>query len=520
MYYIATLFVLQEKKALMDSSRLNRTGYIPAVSFYHSKREIENTILFKIIKAMPKGAALHLHDLAITSLNWLITNVTYRDNVYMCVDSDNFIILNVFQNATGKTDCLWELVQAARKRSGSSSDFDNWLARNISMLTTDPLVSYPTLDKVWDRFNKYFSQVIGLLSYAPVMRDYYRQALEEFMQDNVQYIELRSQLANYYTLDGSVHDAEYGLQLYKEVTDEFVKTHPDFTGAKIIMSSLRFRPLNSIAKDVNTSMELYKKYPGFFLGFDLVGQEDPNFPLLHYINELLYPSRQNPPVSLPYYFHAAETNWQGTDVDYNLVDALLLNTTRIGHGFGLLKHPKLIELVKSRQVAVEVNPISNQLLGLVKDLRNHAAAPLLAQDVPIVISSDDPGTWEVLPLTHDMYIAFMDLVGEDAGLDVLKQFAFNSIKYSSMNETEKDGALKLLQTKWDKFINDSIVDWRLTNETVVGDGFKPCIREAPTTVAPTPTAADQTATKGNTAATKTHNKLVTVVISLYVILTL
>lgn len=33
------------------------------------------------------------------------------------------------------------------------------LKRNISMLSSDPLVMYPSVNLVWDRFNKYFSQV-------------------------------------------------------------------------------------------------------------------------------------------------------------------------------------------------------------------------------------------------------------------------------------------------------------------------------------------------------------------------
>nr|KAG5693873.1 hypothetical protein BaRGS_009929 [Batillaria attramentaria] len=45
----------------------------------------------------------------------------------------------------------------------------------------------------------------------------------------------------------------------------------------------------------------------------------------------------------------------------NLVDALLLNTRRIGHGFALHKHPYLLEEVKNRTICVEVNPISNQV---------------------------------------------------------------------------------------------------------------------------------------------------------------
>ena len=52
---------------------------------------------------------------------------------------------------------------------------------------------------------------------------------------------------------------------------------------------------------------------------------------------------------------------QDTVVDQNLFDAILLNTTRIGHGYALSKHPVLMKIVKERGIAVEVDPISNQV---------------------------------------------------------------------------------------------------------------------------------------------------------------
>jgi adenosine deaminase CECR1 len=54
------------------------------------------------------------------------------------------------------------------------------------------------------------------------------------------------------------------------------------------------------------------------------------------------------------------TDWQGL-TDINIIDALLLNTSRIGHGFALSKHPLAKRLAKERGVAIEVNPISNQV---------------------------------------------------------------------------------------------------------------------------------------------------------------
>lgn len=39
-----------------------------------------------------------------------------------------------------------------------------------------------------------------------------------------------------YELDGTVHDKSWTLNLFQEVTEKFRKDHPDFLGARIIIS--------------------------------------------------------------------------------------------------------------------------------------------------------------------------------------------------------------------------------------------------------------------------------------------
>lgn len=135
---------------------------------------------------------------------------------------------------------------------------------------------------------------------------------------------------------------------------------------------------------------------------------------------------------------------------------MLLGTERIGHGYGLAKHPKLIELIKERNVTIEINPVSNQVLKLVDDFRNHPASILMAQNVQVVIAPDDPSFWEVSKLSHDFYIAFLGIASRHSDLRTLKKFALNSIEHSALNTAEKSDAFIKWQIKWDTFIENLI----------------------------------------------------------------
>uniref|UniRef100_T1GX78 Adenosine deaminase domain-containing protein n=1 Tax=Megaselia scalaris TaxID=36166 RepID=T1GX78_MEGSC len=150
--------------------------------------------------------------------------------------------------------------------------------------------------------------------------------------------------------------------------------------------------------------------PNLVIGFDLHGQEDLGEPLYKYANEFFeLPNTAN------FFFHAGETKWQGR-TDWNMMDAILLNTKRIGHGYALFKHPHLWQTVKKRDIAIEVSPISNQVMGLVWDLRNHPASFYMSEDLPVVITADDPGVWNAKGLSYDFYYAFMAMSPIDADL--------------------------------------------------------------------------------------------------------
>lgn len=69
------------------------------------------------------------------------------------------------------------------------------LMQHLTLFTEDPDGEYPSQDVVWQRFEKAFIAAAGLITHAPVLRDYLYQGLVELHLDNIMYLELRSSLS-------------------------------------------------------------------------------------------------------------------------------------------------------------------------------------------------------------------------------------------------------------------------------------------------------------------------------------
>ncbi|XP_048728316.2 adenosine deaminase 2-like [Ostrea edulis] len=451
--------LMKYKQLEINESRVqNGKPFPPSVSFLTGKPLVEKSQVFQMIKLMPKGAALHLHDCSMVDLKWLVKNATYRDHCFMCTTVKHAVYFKFFGGTPpDNPDCPWKSVKTERQKARSIDEFDNMLYMNMSLITPDPVKAYPTIDVVWARFLQVLNQANGLINYTPVFTDYFYEALSEFNLDNVQYLEFRGLLPQVYELDGTTRNRDWVMKTYNDIFEKFVADHKnEFTGGKVIYSGIRVVPEIDVLNQVKEAVRFRQMYPSHFAGYDLVGQEDPGVPLISYVDALLYPSEHIPPIDLPYFFHAGETDWEGTPTDRNLIDAVLLNTSRIGHGYALTKHPQVMKVVKERGIAIEVNPISNQVLALVSDLRNHPAADLVATDFPVVISADDPSVWGARGLSYDFYMAFMALAGETTDLRLLKKLSMNSIQYSAMNPVEKGKAMNLWRQKWNAFIQQAL----------------------------------------------------------------
>lgn len=418
--------------------------------FFDYKDEVEDTELFKLLQQMPKGAVLHAHDTGLLSPDYVL-ELTYMKDLYVCFQKSQVQFL--FSENIPKTPCAvkWQLLSDARLSSSNVEKFDADLRKHFTLVVSNPKEVYSDVNAAWRKFQQYFITTGPLLSYKPVWEQYFYDTLKAFREDNVMYIEIRSVLPELYDLDGNVYDSVETALIYKEVLDRFMEDYEDFYGAKLIYAPFRMVDTKTVKKYIDIAKEIKRLAPDFLAGFDLVGQEDIGAPTKDFLSEL-----EEAKSELDFFFHAGETNWYGTSSDENLLDVIALDTKRIGHAFALIKHPVLLEEVKKRGIALEVNVVSNVVLKLVDDVRNHPLAAFLAQDLPVVLSSDDPGVWEATPLTHDFYVTFLGVASRHADLKMLKKLALNSLYYSTY--PNKDKIVHEFEIRWTKFIDNIVKD--------------------------------------------------------------
>ncbi|CAG9855716.1 unnamed protein product [Phyllotreta striolata] len=442
---IVNEYLMKLKKEEMDRGFARPERFLPCNHFFTSREKIERSKVFQFIKAMPKGGSLHSHDLGMASAEYLYS-LTYKENLYALRKGDD-LFLQFFKKKKVPKNEEWTLVSELREND-TEGEFEEFLKSKMTLKCEDPDAAYPDSDAAWKVFQALFINIEKLITYKPVFQEYFYQTLKEAYEENVKYFEFRGYLPDVYDLDGKIYKDAEVICLYWETLTKFVCDYVDFTGCKFI-----YAPHRLVDKDaVNEYVRIYKcvkeKFPRFIAGFDLVGQEDQGAPLLNFLAQLL----QLKECGCKFFFHAGETLWNGQPTDLNLVDAVMMRSTRIGHGYALLKHPLLCNLVKERGIGVEIAPISNQVLKLSGDIRNHPGCVMLANNFPVVIVNDDPSLWGGKGISYDWYMAFMGMCNKDADLKVLKQLAINSLKYSGMDCDEKEVAFAQFNCDWNKFL--------------------------------------------------------------------
>ncbi|KAG1891402.1 Metallo-dependent hydrolase [Suillus subluteus] len=460
----------------------------PGMEFLNAKEIIVKTDLYsKIVSKMPKGGLLHLHQNASVEASTLLDLALGHPAIHIRVpgplDAASLeTVLPKIQpipveqypaaDAIGITDLLytggWVPIKKARElfdpALGGSAGFDKWVLGAFVINPSDAFKTYNTPMKIWQKFGSTFGVTDPIIRFVPIQKKYLRMCIRSSMDDGISYIEIRTSFFNKYIL---AEDAKTKLEIrellliIQEVTNEIKAEmkakgrEDDFAGLKIIYTTLRIISPEELEAELDQCSRFKQEFPDLIAGksrFDLVGHEDGAEckPLIYYAEPLLRFAEQHP--DIPFIFHAGETLGDGSAADMNLYDAILLGTKRIGHGFSLAKHPKLMQICREKKIAIEVCPISNEVLRLTSSMPMHPLPIIMNQGIPVVLSSDDPAMFNSMGLSFDFFQVLV--ASEVTGLLTLSQMARDSITYSMLDERSKRTAMDAWERRWTKFVEE------------------------------------------------------------------
>ncbi|KZM20987.1 deaminase [Ascochyta rabiei] len=345
-----------------------------------------------------------------------------------------------------------------------------WLKSKMILSPEEAYGYTQTVNGVWARFNQATRCFKGLMNYKKVYEWYIDHAIERMISEGIMYAELRPMLLDKSipTDDGKGQVDNAGqMQMIIDgvlAKQEELRSRGEINkfpfGLKIVYCTPRSIPKGRMQEEMMQCIELKQQFPNLICGFDLVGAEDRPNHIGFYKEELLafQETCKAKGLVIPFLFHAGETlldtGGSGDPANSNLYDAVLLNAKRIGHGFALMKHPHLVEKFKrdpckpGSGICVELCPISNELLHLCRNIKEHPFPELLAAGIPCTVNSDNPSLFRN-SMNHEFY---QIMVGAPTmSLYSWKQLARWSIEYSCLMPSEIEQGLQILDSTWRDF---------------------------------------------------------------------
>jgi adenosine deaminase len=202
------------------------------------------------------------------------------------------------------------------------------------------------------------------------------------------------------------------------------------------------------------------------VGVNIVSAENgENSMLFYHEHMLMFQVLKNQFPNVKTSLHAGELTLglvKPEDLGSHIWEAVTVaNSDRIGHGVDIAFEDSSIALIskmkdKKHPIAVEINLVSNEFILGVKD-KNHPFPLYFKNNVPIVISTDDPGILRTnLAEQYTLLVLRYNLNYYE-----IKKLVRNSITYSFSTENEKTILLKTVndqfsefETKWIKYINN------------------------------------------------------------------
>ena len=427
--------------------------------FYYSlaikyKDLIENIPFFDKLKLLPKGGLLH-HHLADAIDPNLLLSLLDDPNIYLV---DNQFMGNIYgiliynqrkiEGATKMTDIKTKYIKEYGFNEGTKI-FEKIVRKNLTIFSEE-LKNVTNNDLAWDHFLQKIFYAGSLIQYRTFYYKHIMNIFKECVENNIFRFETRISMGQITNEYNELITLDEEMKIYEECLFEIKKIYPRFSFGIIVQLSRTFSD-EMIEVKMREAYYLKSKYGEIIIGLDFDGDEN-SFRKFQNLSTVILSAQKKLEAEfyckLPLILHCGESLKLSNQ---NPIDGVLLESKRFGHGLNLLKFPYLLEIIKNNDVCIEVNPIGNQLLKNVIDLRWHPAITYLGMGIKIVISNDDPTIYGTKGINYDLIVA---MAAFEMNIIDLKRVLLNSIECSIIGKDEKKEMTSNFYEMWDKAISE------------------------------------------------------------------
>lgn len=306
-------------------------------------------------------------------------------------------------------------------------------------------ISSVKLDRPGEGRDEFFEYIWGRLNNLLFSIHVCSELVVENMQllgaEGVRYLELMT----FYSLWRD----EKGTILPASVADQFWRhrlAQPDARATGVLVKFkaviLRFAP-DAIERAEQHFVHIDANRD-LWVGVDMAGREDDNRGYPRRFTEVFDRMlRKYPEINIS--IHAGEAE----KADRNIFESLRLGAHRIGHAINLLHDEQTMQLMRNNRHLLEINLVSNHLLGYVPDPALHPFPIYLRQGIPCCLNTDDRGMWDS-NMTDEYFLAVSQF---NLSWTELVQLARNSIEHAFISQSERATISRSYESALETFAN-------------------------------------------------------------------
>lgn len=411
--------------------------------FENVKREASDDELYRFLYAMPKGGDIH-HHLAggfLPAMWYEIASDKKRNGGQRFYTRFRVTDLNPhpFLSRAGVSHVFqWINLREDRYlQLGTSLRADFKPLDELNEAEKAAWMSAIVLDLPGEGRNEFFeyhwTRLGDMSSSIDVMSELMVENMKLFSAEGVRYLEIQRGAFGYRDARGKLIPPEEADAIWDSRLSQ-----PDVleTGVTVRWQGIVLRFANDAIEQVRKWYAYIDAHRETWVGINMAGREDDNrgYPkrFTAVYDEML---RKYPGIGIS--IHAGEAE----KPDSHIPDTLRLGATRIGHGINLIWDEDTLLRMRDSKFLIEINLISNELLGYVPDLDKHPFPVFLRQGIPCCLNTDDRGMWDS-NYTDEVYSAVKrfnlswDEVQKMSRLSLQSSFADEGLKSQLLSDFE------------------------------------------------------------------------------------